>query len=492
MDAAAITAAIWSLCESGRFPCEPGKSAWTRANVAEMAKRVEERYRPEADIFPATESGHAEHFAATYVDQLRYDCAAKEWRVFDGHHWVRDVNLEVDRLILEAGRMRQGAAIGNADRSKVMVKTECAMVRSHVEHLARSVKPLTTDGESWNPDPWLLGVENGVVDLRTTELREGRPGDMLTLWVPVAYDPGAECPYWQQFIEDIFKGRPEMVSYIRRVLGYSLTAEVTEQCFWILFGEGANGKSTLLEVMMKVIGHYGWPIPFPGAGWNNSMSEYQKAQLPGRRLVISSEGGQRVVLNDTFVKDLSGGDTLNARHPCGRPFDFRPACKLFLRVNKKPGIRDRTHGMWRKVKLIEFRETFPVAPKFAERFDTELPGILTWLVRGCVEWQTSGLQHPADVDAATAAYRDETDELAEFLEGFPRSEDSEIRGRDIFTSYERWCDARKIIDRLTNRSFPEEMKKRFATKKETGGQNPRRGLWYQGIGPREYEDEPPF
>lgn len=434
--------------------------------------------------FPATESGHAEFFAAMYGDRLRYDHAERRWRIYDGHHWRYDVDGEVDRLVLEAGRARQHSAVGDKDLMKKMLKTEEARLRGHVERLARSERLLATDGEHWNPDHWRLGVANGVVDLRTGERRDGRPEDMTTLWVPVAYDAEARCPEWEAFIVAIFRGRPAMVAYIQRVLGYAITAEVTEQCFWILFGEGGNGKTTLLEVLRKVLGPYGWPIPFPGAGWSNALSEYQKASLVGRRLVISSEGG-RVVLNDTFVKDLSGGDTINGRHPCGRPFDFGPVCKLFLRVNKKPGIRDRTHGMWRKVKLVEFRETFPVDRHFAERFDSELPGILAWLVRGAMEWQREGLTHPAEVEEATKAYREESDELGDFLteccvtEGRVR-----VRAGGLFAAYKNWCDKQRVPadERLNLRTFGEDMAKRFKKDEVKGGSNSRyRGVWYVGV-----------
>ncbi len=248
-----------------------------------------------------------------------------------------------------------------------------------------------------------------------------------------------------------------------------------------------NVAKDRLETVMKIVGPYGWPIPFPSEGWQSSLTEYQLAALAGRRFVFSSEGSRKVTLNDTFVKDLSGGDTLNGRHPAGRPFEFRPVAKMFLRVNKKPVIRDRSHGMWRKVKLVEFRETFAVDPAFAARFDAELPGILNWMLEGARSWFADGLRHPKEVETASAAYRGEQDELSEFIgESCTFGDDCEVKASELFAAYQRWADARRIPagDRLSVREFGVEVGKRYERDERTHlrSSDPRRGVWYLGLG----------
>ena len=149
---------------------------------------------------------------------------------------------------------------------------------------------------------------------------------------------------------------------MQRVIGCALTGLTEEQVFWILWGDGANGKNTLMECLMNAVfgQDYAWTMPFPTAGWSNAMSEYQRACLVGQRLVAANEVAQGGQLNEEFVKSLTGGDTMNARHPYGLPFQFVPSAKLFLRVNEKPVIRDESHGMWRRVKLVPFTQTFEV------------------------------------------------------------------------------------------------------------------------------------
>ena len=157
-------------------------------------------------------------------------------------------------------------------------------------HSRKSEQPLAVTGDGWDTHPMLLAVPNGIVDLESGSLRSGCPEDAITRVAPVAYDPGAACPRWAQFMREIFAGHPELAEYMQRVIGYSLTGLTTEQALWILFGSGANGKSTLIETLMHyVLGpELSWTMPFPSASWSDSMSEYQKAALAGRRFVASS------------------------------------------------------------------------------------------------------------------------------------------------------------------------------------------------------------
>jgi putative DNA primase/helicase len=187
--------------------------------------------------------------------------------------------------------------------------------------------------------------------------------------------------------------------------------------FWILFGLGSNGKSTLMELLQEVIfGPYAWTMPFPTATWTNTITEYQRAELPGRRLISASEVTQRGHLNEEFIKSLTGSDTVNARRIYGRPFTFTPVGKFWLRCNDRPVIKDLTHSMWRRVKLIPFTQTFTVDPTLLPTLRTEAAGILNWLLEGCRLWRAEGLCEPSSVQVATAWYRTASDVLTEFLD----------------------------------------------------------------------------
>lgn len=469
--------------------CSTEVDPQTETDLQGLAKSACEKVKardqgPPPFPYPLTESGDAEHFAALYGGKLRFDYGQGRWFIFDGHHWRHDSDGEVDRLVLVAARLRQHEAVGNEHAMKHALRAEENNKRYHIELLARSCRPLAVSGETWDPDPWTLGVENGLLSLHDGVLRDGTPGDHVTRAFPLAYNPNALCPRWDEFLASTFQGRPEMVPYLRRVLGYALTAETSEHCFWFFYGEGANGKTTMIEVAKKVFGPYGWVMPFPGSGWTNSPTEYQRAALHGPRLVVSAEGG--TVLDSAFLKDVTGGNSVNGRHPCGRPFTFLPTCKIFLCTNKLPGVRDQSHGLWRRVKLIEFKEKFAIDPQFSKRFDAELPGILAWMVRGCLEWQKQGLAHPAEVEAATEEYRVASDELSDFLADKTETAGDQVwtRALELFNAYRAWCDEQGVplATRLGIKAFSKEMRNRFKWKDETrnralGG----RGVFFRGI-----------
>ena len=262
-------------------------------------------------------------------------------------------------------------------------------------------------GDEWDPDPWGLGVKNGVVTLDTGTLRDGRAEDFITKVALITFDVGADCPRWLQILDEIFADNPELVAYMKRVAGYILTGITTEQCFFVLHGVGANGKTTFIETLRHVLGHdFCWSMPFPSASWSDSISEYQRAELVGRRLVVTSELSRQKELNAELVKSLTGSDRINARRVRERPFTFTPTAKFVLAVNDPPVIEDTSVGMWRRVKLIPFLQSFDTPDMtLGDALRAEAPGILTWAVEGCLEWQKGGLQPPECVEIATAEYR---------------------------------------------------------------------------------------
>jgi putative DNA primase/helicase len=459
---------------------------------------------PAVDValdFSHTDSGNAEMFHALYGPRVCYDYSREGWFFYHGHRWQPNVTAEVDRFALEAIRTRQAMALQETDDARRKHALRWAMDsenRSRRENLlacAAKIQGIAVDGNHWDGNRLLFGAANGVVELETGRRRDGTPADWMTKVAPVAYEPTAICPRFEQFLGELFEDRPELVDYLQRAFGYGLTGMTTEQAFWIFFGLGANGKSTLLETLFHHVfgsAHYGWTMPFPAAGWSSSMSEYQKASLVGRRFVSTSEVTRRGHINEELVKSLTGDDTINARHPYGRPFQFVPVAKFFVRVNDKPIIRDETHGMWRRVKLIEFTRTFPVDTSLASTLAAEAPGILAWCVRGCLEWQRDGLREPACVQAATAEYREESDPLHEFLrDRCVTHARARVGGLELFTAYRQWCDARQatIDERLSQKAFGLHVKGRFpdvGTKRKTIYS----GLGLQSDNPLNFEQEP--
>jgi putative DNA primase/helicase len=421
--------------------------------------------------FKRTDAGNAELFASMHADDVRFDHAAQAFRVWTGHHFAADRDGAVHRLAKDAMRTRlqaAGAMIHDEDRkqeAKWAVRSESRSGLEALLAIARSERPIAVTGDDWDKHPMLLAVQNGVVDLTSGRLRDGCPDDGITRVAPVAYDIDARCPRWERFMREIFATHSEIADYLQRVMGYALTGLTTEQALWVLFGVGANGKSTLIETLMHCVfgADLAWTMPFPSASWSDSMGEYQKASLAGRRFVTSSEVARQGRLNEELVKSLTGSDTVNARHPYGRPFQFTPQAKFFLRVNDKPLIRDESHGMWRRIKLVLFLETFSIDTTLSETLASEAPGILSWAVRGCLEWQGEGLCEPQVVQAATAEYRNEQDQLSEFIDARCVVIDGvSAKAGVLFAAYKDWTiDNVRAEDRLSQAAFGRRLKTKF-------------------------------
>ena len=369
------------------------------------------------DPYDLNDTGNSLLFATQNAARLRYDVRTRAWFLFGEHHWTEDTTKEVDRLALAAIRTRQKAAVGNEAASRWAARSLSRPSRDNLLKLAQSVRPLSVAGGEWDQDPWLLPVLNGTVPLKTGVLRPGVADDLITKVAPVAFDAGAECPRWRRFVSEIFVDNPELEKYMQRVAGYIITGITTEQCFFVLHGVGANGKTTFIETLRHVLGHdFCWSMPFPSASWSDSISEYQRAELVGRRLVVTSELSRQKELNAELVKSLTGSDRINARRVRERPFTFTPTAKFVLAVNDPPVIEDTSVGMWRRVKLIPFLQSFDTPDTtLGDALRAEAPGILTWAVEGCLEWQRDGLQHPECVTAATAEYRQESDPFQNFV-----------------------------------------------------------------------------
>jgi putative DNA primase/helicase len=439
-----------------------------------FAARSEPTDAPRA--FALTDSGNADFFERETAGRITYDHTAKHWYEFDDHHWRLDTVQHVQELAVQAMRARQHEAALLVDKDERRaalqwaIKSEDRRRIADLLSLAQSRSAIAVDAAIWDPHEFLFGVRGGVIDLERSALRPGCTADRITRVSPVVYDAAARAPRFEQFLAEIFRSTPEILPWLQRVLGYCLTGCTSEQAFWIWWGSGGNGKSTLLSLLLRWIfgegdAGYAWTMPFPTAHWSSAVTEYQRAELPGRRLVAASEVKRRAPLHEDFIKSLTGGDRVNARAPYGRPFNFRPICKFLLLCNERPIIRDLTASMWRRVRLVPFVETFALDETLAPMLAAEAPGILNWLLRGCQEWQRDGLgAAPAAVQIATEQYREESDPLLEFYaERCVVLPGVSVGGAELFVAYRGWCDARHLADedRLTQKTFGLRVKDRY-------------------------------
>lgn len=437
--------------------------------------------KPDPSMFPLTDAGNAELFAALFGANVRYDHRRGRWLLWRDHHWREDSDGEIFRLAKSATRIRYQSAkeIDDTERKQRVAKwaitSESRMRLEAALALTRNEHPIAEPGDAWDSNPWVICVENGVVDLRTGDLRPGERDDKITKTIPVFFDPHEICPRWDQFLAEVFRGDEQLIAFIRQAVGYSLSGSVKEQVLFVCHGYGANGKSVFMNVLRQILGDYALNLPFSAleltqrSGVPNDI-----AGLVGRRLATSSETNEATRLNEARIKSLTGGDPITARFLYCEPFTFEPTAKFWLAMNHLPAVQDDSHGYWRRVRVVPFQQTFDdesADHELPEKLRGELPGILAWAVRGCLEWQRDGLSTPEAVIAATDHYREEADDFRRFLlDCCVVRDDGTETSAELYRRYLGWCDVEGIpqAERLTSKALGSRLTARFQSCKKNG------------------------
>jgi len=481
--------------------CPAEGAPWTEHDLQRHAKSAcdkvatGERIR---DDYETDDAGAAAYFAATRGHLLRYDHRRGRWLLWDGVRWAPDRDEAIVRMLIEAARERVAVAMQIEDGKirKSRIHALSAFLNENkiraVRTLVRALPPVASIGDEWDTDPWLLGVPNGVVDLRTGTLRAAHQEDRITMQTAVAFDAASPAPLWETTIGDVFKDKPEgFVAYVQRALGYSITGDMRAEVFWLLLGVGRNGKGTLVNTVHHVLGDYAESLKFASLEARRNSDGGQGptpdlAKLHRKRFVVASEGSGST-LNTALIKQITGRDPLTTRGMYARDeFTFYPEVKLWLtaQTDKRPRIRDDSEGFWARPHVVDF------AQRYKDRADEtlktrlkdldEAAGVLAWLVRGALEWQRQGLGAPPCVTAAADDYRLSQEPLAEFYEArCVLSPGAWTSGEELREAYIRWCDAERVHFRIGPKRFSQELVKRFTAYQEKTGTR-RRG--FQGIG----------
>lgn len=456
-------------------------------HAAPPAPSDETQIQPVADGL--TETSHAERFAIAYSTELRFDHRRGIWICYEAGRWRPDATEHVRRHAIAFVRSRQRDALEIDDpgeKKKHLRFLTDAEKKVGIDRLvqgARSLNPMADPGTDWDADPWLMGTPDGIINLKTGESRPGDPADRVTFSAAFALDPAATCPIFQAFLTQVFEGEPGVIDFLQRFIGYSLTGSTIEQVLVLCHGRGANGKSTLLNTLRRVLGDYAHNLPFSSlemkdrGGIPNDM-----AALAGRRFVVASETTEGSRLNEGRIKALTGGDPVTARFLHGEWFTFEPQAKFLLSVNHKPEVTDETVSLWRRILLVPFLRTFTGSacdPNLPAALIAEAPGILAWAVRGCLLWQESGLKPPACVYDATHAYQAESDVLLEFIDAMFEVDPvgDGVKAAVLQDLYTKWADRERIPkrERLSAKKLSAKMADR------TGKVIRRDGSYYTGL-----------
>lgn len=401
-------------------------------------------------LFPLSDLANAHRIVRAFSGQLI--STATGWYVYDGRHWKKGDQLaeqkafNLSRLVLNdpayvalKKRFDENgfASPGEAENAEMELKSwrqfaQSCENRSKIAAALNMARVLLwRDMSDLNPDPMLFNVMNGTIDLRTGQLRPHDPEDLITMLAPVNYVPDAQCPTFEKIVLEIFDGDANVVDFMQRFFGYSLTGMTTDQVMLIPWGDGSNGKSTLLGVIQQVMGkdYCGPAAPKLLEGTRSDRHPTEIADLYGKRLVIASEAEEGSQLREAFLKLATGGDVLKGRFMHKDFFEFEPTHKFVLQTNHKPEVKGVDYGIWRRLLLVPFEVTFgdqaAIDAGEAKRLkDKDLPaklaseqeGVLAWMVRGCMDWQKQGLAPPEKVQAATSTYRGEQDRIGQFID----------------------------------------------------------------------------
>lgn len=436
-----------------------------------------------------TDSGNAFKFAQLFGDRVRFDHRRGRWLVWDKHRWIDDRGKTVKLLAIEMARTRYAESINITDSKARIAEAKWAVAsesKSKIEaclDLAKSIKPISDLGDIWDKNPMLLSCNNGIVDLISGKIRDGKPEDSITMSTNIEYDSNAKCPRWEKFFTEIFFGDEEITSYVQKALGYSLTGMTREQVAFFCFGSGANGKSVLFKTISSVLGDYAHDAPsslFQRNAFNTSTNDVAATEF--KRFLVSSETLSSTKINEQRLKKWTGGDTESARYLYGEYFSFEPTVKPWLFINHKPQVEDDSHGFWRRVRLIPFERTFAEKEQnqnLLSELKEEVPGILNWLIEGCLLWQKEGLKPiPTKVNMATQAYQADNDVLADFI--FNRcnlSENYMTKSRSLYSEYVEWAGEEGIqrADIISSTAFGRRMGDKFPSDRRKDA------IYYKGV-----------
>ncbi|MCC5807592.1 MAG: PriCT-2 domain-containing protein [Opitutales bacterium] len=397
-----------------------------------------------ADCLDRSQRGDAELFAKLNRGKKLYDHLAQCWRTYSDGHWSRD---ETEQTFVDASDQLSAAYEKLADsiREEIVAKPapdpQQDPRRAQIKRIAKRAEKLRgtahlsgvlkfsqsllgTKATAFDQNPAILVARNGVVDLAAGLFREHRHTDMATVQIPCDFNPEATCPRWDRFLDYFMGGDQDMIDYLARAAGYSLTGYVDQDVLFFCYGKGANGKSTFTATMKMLLGDLMTTIPMVAllAKASDNNFDYRKAQMEGKRLVVSDEIPESQTLSESAIKTLVGGDEITARRPYEKPYTFHPTHKLWMVGNHKPNIKGTDLGIWRRVQVIPWLITMPETkrrPRHEILADhrEEMPGIFLWAIRGFIDLvDNGGLRPPKSIQHATREYQTDSDQFGRFLE----------------------------------------------------------------------------
>lgn len=429
---------------------------------------------PLPQFWRQTHEGMAIEFLSRWQDGIRYisdlgpDLKGENFAVYNGGYWEfrakavamigqyqREMTIELRQVASNLMTQCAGNMKALDDIEQALVKfsktAESTHFKSGWRQELKSFLNLHTALAGFDANPWLLNCSNGTVDLQTGLLQPHSKADLISKTTRLDFIPQSKCPTWERFIKEIFQDDEELIGFVKKAIGYSLTGDTREECIFLCHGNGANGKSKMLGAIRQALGDYSRNAAvktFMAKGQDPNANN-DLAMLASRRFVTTIETNEGQRLDEALVKQASGGDPITARFLFSEYFEFIPAFKLWFGVNHEPEIRGTDDGIWRRILKIPFAVKFwdendPRAPidgpfkdeDLKHKLAAEVEGILAWAVQGCLQWRAEGLPKPNAVITATQDYRDDQDVLGHFVDRRCEMGDGlQVKTSDLYRDY---------------------------------------------------------
>ncbi len=467
--------------------CQPTLSKKEVSSIAKSVARYGVNKAPDGDD-PFTDVWNAKFLFEKYGDVLKYCEALGGWFIWDGSRWKKDETFQIYSLAKNTVKQMYQMARVRGDKLlfKHAVNSESELKLKSMISLVRCEKDITVNSDQFDKDTYLLNCKNGTLNLQTGELRPHAKEDYITRKIGLNYDPNAECPVWLRFLIAILQDDTQMINFMQKAVGYSLSGAIIEQCIFILYGIGSNGKSTFLKHLYRILGDYALNTPAQTLmeKYNDSIPN-DIARLKGVRFVTAVESGKKRTLAEAQIKQLTGDDPITARYLHCEYFDFFATFKIFFATNHKPNISGTDKGIWRRIRTIPFEKVImpeEVDKELDEKLTKEYEGILAWAVEGFKKWQKEGLGEAAKIVEATNEYQEESDVIGNYIEERCLvGSEYKVQASVILKDIQQWAKDNGL--RYVNRNeFIDYLKRRgFVKEKLTFGR--RKGnIFWLGVG----------
>lgn len=425
-------------------------------------------------VLEVTDMRFADYFINLNKGEINYNRNNKEWLVWNKPAWTNDESLFYDRYKICINSLYQFAKkIKNYDTKKSFEKSIVKFqgLRKMYDMLGHALKDkaVNKSDDLFDNQPGFFNCRNKVVNLTQTEFRilEHDPEMLICKQSGYEYDQSAKCPKFLAIMNTIFDGNDQLINFIQRALGYCLTGYTNEQCFFFMYGTGSNGKSTFAEILRLIFGEYFHKANIDIILEQKSQSiNNDVAALKGKRLVIASELSSGKRLNESLIKDLTGGDPKTARYLYKEFFTFMPECKIWIYGNHKPIIKGIDEGIKRRLKIIPFIKMIPEEMKrpmneILEEMKSELPGILSWVLEGYNQWRKDNkLVFPDEVVSTTKEYFEDADKVQIFLDNCCTFNSSNmVSVKELHEKYLNFCSSNGDKP-LGKRTFESQLKEK--------------------------------